>query len=133
MPPYGVFLKDGELRAVLEGDRLRVERFAIAGSGGRLTASGTLPLRPEDDAHLDWRAESFGILARPDLRLTVSGAGAARLAGRKVFLRGALRADRGYLELEQQRLPQLGDDVVIAGSPRPAAREPASVPVGLDV
>ena len=133
VPPYGVFLKDGELRAVLEGDRLRIARFSIGGSGGRFTASGTLPLRAQNGAHVDWRAENFGLLARPDLRLTVSGAGDARLADGRVSLGGALRADRGYLELEQERLPQLGDDVVIAGKPRAAARERARLPIGLDV
>ncbi len=134
MPPHGVFLKDGELRAVLEGDRLRITRFSIAGGGGRLTASGTLPLRPADaGAQLDWRAENFGLLARPDRRLVVSGAGEARLVERKVSLSGALRAERGYLELEQDRLPQLGEDVVIVGAPRASPRERARVPVALDV
>jgi translocation and assembly module TamB len=133
IPPYGVFLRDGELRAALEGDRLRVTRFSIAGSSGRLTASGTLPLRAQDGAHLDWRAESFGLLARPDLRLTVSGAGEARLEERRFSLSGALRAERGYLELRQDRLPQLGDDVVIVGQPRAPAGKSARVPLALDV
>ena len=134
VPPHGVFLKDGALRAVLEGDRLRVTRFSIAGSSGTFTASGTLPLRPaQGDAHLEWRAENFGLLARPDLRLAVSGSGEARLADRKVSLSGSLRADRGYLELKQDQLPQLGDDVVIVGKPRASAKERARVPVALDV
>jgi translocation and assembly module TamB len=133
IPPYGVFLRDGELRAALEGDRLRVTRFSIAGSSGRLTASGTLPLRAQVGAHLDWRAESFGLLARPDLRLTVSGAGEARLEERRFSLSGALRAERGYLELRQDRLPQLGDDVVIVGQPRAPAGKSARVPLALDV
>ncbi len=134
VPPYGIFLKDGELRATLEGDRLRITRFAIRGGEGELTASGTLPLRiGEDGARLEWRAENFGLLQRPDLRLAVSGAGEARLADKKVALSGTLRAERGYLELEQDRLPQLGDDVVIAGQPRAAQKERARVPVALDV
>jgi translocation and assembly module TamB len=82
---------------------------------------------------VDWRAESFGLLARPDLRLAVSGAGQARLAEGKVSLSGALRAERGYIELEQERLPQLGDDVVIAGTTRAAPRERARLPIGLEV
>jgi translocation and assembly module TamB len=134
MPPYGVFLKDGELRAVLEGDRVRITRFAIRGGEGRLTASGTLPLRGvEAGATLQWRAESFGLLERPDLRLTVSGAGEAQMVRNRVSLSGALRAERGYLELEQNRLPQLGDDVTIAGRPRAAPKERVRVPVALDV
>ena len=134
IPPYGVYLKDGELRAVLEGDRLRVTRFIVRGGEGELTASGALPLRiSEGEANLQWAAKGFQLLERPDLRLTVSGAGAAALAQGKVSLTGALRADRGYVELEQQRLPQLGDDVVIEGRTPKAARERARLPVALDV
>ncbi len=134
MPPYGIFLKDGEVRAALEGDRLRITRLSISGSGGELTASGVLPLRPSaGDAQLEWRAREFGLLARPDLRLTVSGDGEARLSKGKVSLSGALRADRGYLELEQDRLPQLGGDVVIEGQPRTASNERARLPVALDI
>jgi translocation and assembly module TamB len=134
VPPYGIFLADGELRATLEGDRLRITRFSIRGGEGRLTASGTLPLRTGGSgAKLEWRAENFGLLQRPDLRLIVSGAGEAQLADKKVALSGALRAERGYVELEQDRLPQLGDDVVIAGRSRAPQKERARVPVALDV
>ncbi len=134
VPPYGVFLADGELRAALEGDSLRITRFSIRGGEGQLTASGTLPLRSDaGGAKLEWRAENFGVLQRPDLRLTVSGAGEAQLADKKVALSGTLRAERGYLELEQDRLPALGDDVIIAGRPRAPQKERARVPVALDV
>lgn len=134
VPPYGVYLKNGELRAVLERDRVRVTSFSIEGNEGRLTASGALPLRfAEGAARVAWQAERFGLLERPDLRLTVSGAGEAQLSDGKVLLVGALRADRGLLELEQERLPRLGDDVVIIGQQRPAAKERPRVPVALDV
>jgi translocation and assembly module TamB len=134
VPPYGVFLKNGTLRAVLEGDTLRVEEFSIQGGEGRLTASGMLPLRlAQGDARVTWRAEKFGLLERPDLRLVVSGSGEAKIADKRVALSGALRAERGYLELEQERLPKLGDDVIIVGQSRAPAKERARVPVALDV
>ncbi|OGA66363.1 MAG: hypothetical protein A3G81_33365 [Betaproteobacteria bacterium RIFCSPLOWO2_12_FULL_65_14] len=134
VPPYGVYLKNGELRAVLEGDRLRVTRFSIEGNEGRLTASGSLPLRlSEGAARIAWQAERFGLLERPDLRLTVSGAGEAQLLDGKALLVGALRADRGFLELERERLPRLGDDVVIIGQQRAGPKERPRVPVALDV
>jgi translocation and assembly module TamB len=134
VPPYGVFLKEGALRAVLEADQLRITRFSIRGGEGQLTASGTLPLRiAAGGAKLEWRAENFGLLERPDLRLAVSGAGEAQLVEKRLALSGALRAERGYLELEQERLPQLGDDVVIVGQPRAPTKERARVPMALDV
>jgi translocation and assembly module TamB len=134
VPPYGVFLKNGTLRAALEADTLRVEEFSIQGGEGRLTASGTLPLRlAQGDARVTWRAEKFGLLERPDLRLVVSGSGEAKIADKRIALSGALRAERGYLELEQERLPKLGDDVIVVGQQRAPAKERARVPVALDV
>ena len=135
LPPLGVFLKNGQLRAALEGDTLRVTEFSIQGGEGRLTASGTLPLRlAKGGARLAWRAEKFGLLERPDLRLVVSGNGEAGIVEKRVSLSGSLRADRGYLELEQERLPKLGDDVVIVGQERGERRDKAArVPVALEL
>jgi translocation and assembly module TamB len=134
MPPLGVFLKNGQLRAALEGDSLRITQFSIQGGEGRLTASGSLPLQlAAGGARLAWRAEKFGLLERPDMRLAVSGSGEAALVDKRVSLSGSLRADRGYLELDQQRLPKLGDDVVIVGQEREERQKTARVPVALDL
>jgi translocation and assembly module TamB len=135
MPPLGVFLRNGALRATLEGDSLRVSELTIQGGEGRLTASGSLPLALAQGggARLAWRAERFGLLERPDLRLMVSGSGEAQLVDGRVSLGGALRADRGYLELEQDRLPKLGEDVVIVGQERAPQEKSARVPLALDL
>ena len=133
-PPLGVYLKGGELRAALEKDVLRVEQFSIQGGEGKLTASGTLPLRmAEGGARLSWRAEKFGLLQRPNMRLVASGEGEAQVADKRLSLTGSLRADRGYFELDQGRMPKLGEDIVIVGQKPAAAREPAKVPVALDL
>lgn len=132
-PPYGVYLRDGVMRAVLEGDRLRLEEFSIRGGEGRLVASGSVPLRVADgEAQIDWKAERLRLLERPDMRLTVSGGGEARFDGKRLSLTGDLRADRGYLEFEHERLPQLGDDVVIAGAPRSPGNG-TRLPIALDL
>jgi len=134
MPPHGVFLKNGRLRAALERDTLRVTEFSIEGGEGRFTANGTLPLSlAKGGARVAWRAERFGLLERPDLRLVVSGNGDAQLIDKRIALSGSLHADRGYLELDQERLPKLGDDVVIVGEDRGPARKAARVPVALDL
>lgn len=135
LPPLGVFLRNGALRATLEDDSLRVSELSIQGGEGRLTASGTLPLAlvQGGGARLAWRAERFGLLERPDLRLAVSGSGEAQLVDGRISLSGALRADRGYLELEQDRLPKLGEDVVIVGQERAAQEKTARVPLALDL
>src|SRR4051812_2246524 len=133
-PPLGVYLKGGALKAVLEKDVLRVEQFSIQGGEGKLTATGTLPLRlAEGGARLSWRAEKFALLQRPDMRLVASGSGEAQIVEKRLSLSGSLRADRGYIELDKGRMPKLGEDVVIVGEKSAAPREAAKVPVGLDL
>jgi translocation and assembly module TamB len=133
-PPLGVYLKGGELRAALEKDVLRVEQFSIQGGEGKLTASGTLPLRlAEGGARLSWRAEKFALLQRPDMNLVASGSGEAQIVEKRLSLSGSLRGDRGYFELAQGRMPKLGEDVVIVGEKAAGPREAAKVPVALDL
>jgi translocation and assembly module TamB len=133
-PPLGVYLKGGELRAALEKDVLRVEQFSIQGGDGKLTATGTLPLRfAEGGARLSWRAEKFVLLQRPDMRLVASGNGEAQIVEKRLSLSGSLRADRGYFELDKGRMPKLGEDVVIVGEKSAGPREAAKVPVALDL
>jgi translocation and assembly module TamB len=129
LPAEGVELKGGTLKATLTQREVRVESFSIRGGEGVFTAQGTLARTGFDEASLDWRAEKFAALARPDRRLIVSGKGNAALRGGKLAFTGALRADEGVFELETTTLPKLGSDVVIVGrDPRsePAAPAPAS-------
>lgn len=134
MPRYGVHLKNGKLNVELDGQRLRVAEFSIQGGAGAFTASGSLPLSlKEGGGELAWSAREFSVLERPDLRLAVSGEGAAGLDGGRVSLTGRVRADRGHLRIERDRLPTLGEDVVIVGAPRKPPSAPARLPVSLDI
>ncbi|HZE59924.1 MAG TPA: translocation/assembly module TamB domain-containing protein [Burkholderiales bacterium] len=133
-PPYGVYLKAGELRARVEGDTLRVERFSVQAGEGSFTAAGTLPLRlAGGNAKLTWQTKNFSLLERPDLRLVASGQGEAGFDGQRLLLSGELRAERGHLEIERDRIPRLGDDVVVAGQPRAVPKEKAPLPVDLNI
>jgi len=133
-PPYGVYLKNGELRARLEGDRLRVERFSIQAGEGTFTANGTLPLRlTEGAANLVWQAKNFAVLERPDMRLVATGQGEAGFDGKRLLIAGELHAERGHLEIERDRIPKLGEDVVIVGEPRKQDAPKAPLPVHLNV
>jgi translocation and assembly module TamB len=133
LPPYGVYLKAGELRARLDGDSLVVERFSVQAGEGRFTASGTLPLRMENSqARVTWQAANFSVLERPDLRLVASGEGTAGFDGKRLSIGGELRAERGHFELET-RMPKLGDDVIIAGQTRPPPRSRTALPVQLNI
>jgi translocation and assembly module TamB len=121
LPGEGIDLKGGVLKATLTQREVRIESFSIRGGDGVLTAQGTLARSGFDEASLDWRAEKFAALSRPDRRLIVSGKGNAALRSGKLAFTGALRADEGLFELATTTLPTLGDDVVIVGRQNPAA------------
>ena len=133
LPPWGVALKDGTLKATLEGDALRLDSFSIAGDkGGRFSASGTLPLGPDGTAQLAWRAEKLHALSRPDRRLVVSGEGEMSWDGKRAALKGDLRAEHGHFEFERT-LPTLGDDVVVAGREPPRPKGSLKLPLALEL
>jgi translocation and assembly module TamB len=133
VPQYGIALRDGRVRARLEGERLVLEALSIRGPEGELTASGTLAAGGEG-AKLAWRADALRIFNRPDRRLVVTGAGTAALSQTKLALRGELRADEGYIEFAPEAAGRLGDDVVIVGrtAPEQRARQRA-LPLDVDM
>ncbi|HEV3007951.1 MAG TPA: translocation/assembly module TamB domain-containing protein [Burkholderiales bacterium] len=133
LPAYGVALKEGSLSATLDGNHLRLESLAARGGEGRFSASGTLPLGLAGTARIAWRAEKLTVLDRPDMRLVASGEGEASYDGKRVSLTGDLRADRGHFELARERLPALGEDVVVLGRPAPPRKGRMRLPLALDL
>jgi len=123
LPAEGIDLKGGTLRAMLTQREIRVESFAIKGGEGVFHAQGTLARAGFNEASVDWRAEQFTVLGRPDRRLVVSGKGNAALKGGKLAFTGAMRAHEGLFELAATELPTLGEDVVIVGRERRAPTE----------
>lgn len=117
LPAEGIDLKGGTLRASLTPREVRVDSFSIRGGDGMLSASGTLARTGFDEASVDWRAEQFMVLGRPDRRLVVTGKGNAALKSGKLAFTGNVRANEGLFELAQSELPALGDDVVVTGRP----------------
>jgi translocation and assembly module TamB len=117
LPAEGVAYTQGSLEATVTREMIRLDKFSIRGAEGTLTAQGTLARLGFNEASVDWRAQRFTALARPDRRLVVSGRGNARLDAGKVSLTGQLSADEGRFEIGGTSLPQLGDDVVIVGRP----------------
>ena len=132
-PAYGVILKEGKLIALLDGEQLRLESLTAQGREGSLSAKGTVPLALAG-ARLAWRADKLTLLHRPDMRLVASGEGEASYDGKRVTLTGDLRAERGHFEIARERLPRLGEDVVVLGDPelRRAEGRP-KLPLTLDV
>jgi translocation and assembly module TamB len=133
-PPYGIYLREGRLRADIEHDVIRVTEFVILGGDGSFGASGTLPLRmASGGARLEWNAQKFRMLNRPDRRLVASGKGVATYDGKKFGLTGELRADSGHFDFSADRLPQLADDIVVVGQRREVRAKEARLPIDLEM
>jgi translocation and assembly module TamB len=139
-PQYGVYLKDGRLRAHLSDDNVTVSELSLTAGDGRFLASGTMPSVMSSNAAagtVTWSAEKFALFNRPDTQLVLSGAGTLAIKDKIVTLAGAIKADRGYFELPPTRPDALGDDVVVRGRERARAdvasqRIPFAVDVELD-
>ncbi|HEV7802880.1 MAG TPA: translocation/assembly module TamB domain-containing protein [Burkholderiales bacterium] len=140
LPAEGIDLKRGTLRAQLTQREVRVESFSIYGGEGVFSAQGTLARSGFNEASVDWRAERFTVLARPDRRLVATGKGNAALRAGKLAFTGAVKANEGLFELSTVTLPTLGDDVVVVGRTSARAEIPqagrlprASVDVAIDL
>jgi len=133
LPPQGIDLRDGTLRATLQSNQVDVRQFVIHGGAGTLTAQGRLALTEGQRASLDWKAERLMVLARPDRRLVVTGNGNASLERGKLALGGKLYANEGYFQFTETTLPALGPDVIVAGRKPRAEEAPTLSRAALDL
>ena len=137
----GIEFSQGSLRASLNGQRLDIDSFSIkgasgaGGTGGQLNLKGFVLWPPAQDnaaapatstlmrlrMELDAEAQALRVSARADRRLAVSGKLTARLAGARLVVRGALKADQALFVLPEDAAPTLGEDVVVRSSARPSA------------
>ena len=150
----GVDLRDGRLRATLQGTRLDITEIFLQGgegsttrilgpsgnltaapkSGGTLKGSGFIaydPLAPEDRSGLrmDLRAvaDHLQVLVRADRQLSVSGTLQAALDDGQFKLDGDLTVDRAAIILADDSAPSLGSDVhITSAATRKAAQEKAA-------
>lgn len=144
----GVDLKDGYLRATLQGSRINITDIYLQGgegsstritgqsgnlteapkSGGTLKGSGVIeydPLAPEGSSGLrmDLRAvaDHLQVLVRADRQLSVSGDLKALLEQGQFTLDGKLTIDRAAIILASDSAPSLG---MTCTSPRPLPARP---------
>ncbi len=142
----GIELRDGRLRASLDGQRLNITEFSLRGAptaantttaipsndGGSLNATGNVRWNNTAPAGIQMdiqaQAKTLRISARADRRLTVSGNLQATLAQGKLALQGALRADQALFILPDETAPTLGSDVVVRKRTTTTA-QPTAAPV----
>lgn len=112
----GVRLQNGELRAQLGGDQLRVERLTFQGRQGSAAASGFVRFAdgaPTMDLRLNM--ERLEALSRPDRTLIMSGQASLVRDASRFALEGKFRADRALIEFAPQGTPTISDDVIVLG------------------
>ena len=139
----GIELKDGRLRARLQGQRLLLDELSLQGGaasrarisgpagnlstvsseaardGGELRLSGELRWDPataeQSGIAMDLQAQlrALRVLVRSDRQVTVSGQVRAGMNQGQIQVRGALTTDRGVIILPDETAPTLGTDVAI--------------------
>ena len=131
-PAAGVALREGRLRARLTPRLLHVDVLSFAAAKGEVRAQGDVPL-DDSPAVLAWQADQLRVLDRPDRNLEVTGKGDASFAAGRLALRGALHADRGYLEVPRVQQSRLGQDVIVLGRGLPSESARGSARFELDL
>ena len=111
---HGVFLKDGVLEAEFTPRGVRLQEFRINAGEGNFRMSGEYRFE-RDTLMLQWAAQQAAAVQMPDLLVVASGAGTLQASQRRVTFTGALRADKGRVELRELGTSSLGDDVVVVG------------------
>jgi len=119
----GIELRNGRLRAQLQGDRLLVTEFTLRGAGERDTG-GTLVGSGEatwaggaPQLRATARLTRLRASIRSDRQLTVSGQLTARLDAAGANIEGRLKVDQARIVLPEENKPKLGDDVVVRNAP----------------
>ena len=150
LPEQGLHLRNGELAAELDNNRLRVSRLTFAselskpprtlqlalgedmarfGEPGHLDVSGELRIdrdQSAESAFLDFRLDRLGAWQQPDQWIAASGSGRLTWQDGTLGVRGNIGVDAGYWQLAPAGVPRLSDDVVIKrpGAPAPARPRP---------
>ncbi|WEE76892.1 translocation/assembly module TamB domain-containing protein [Comamonas testosteroni] len=146
----GVDLRDGILRAKLQGTRLDITELRLKGGKGSqariLGYSGNLTRAPEDGGqltgtgyaqftppgtgsesglsmNLQAKASKLQVLVRADRQVSVSGDLQARLEQGQFTLRGDLSVDRASIILPEESAPSLDKDVVVRSAASRKAEE----------
>lgn len=146
----GVDLRDGILRAKLQGTRLDITELRLKGGkgsqarilgysgnltrapedGGQLTGSGYAQFTPPGTGaesglsmNLQAKASKLQVLVRADRQVSVSGDLQARLEKGQFTLRGDLTVDRASIILPEESAPSLDKDVVVRSAASRKAEE----------
>lgn len=136
-PEQGLRLRNGQLRAVLAGDTLQLQRFAFEGNSGRATIDGNVRFAGGEAAmNLKLVADHLEALSRPDRTVIVSGQASVVRDASRFVVEGNFTANRALIEFAPQDRPTLSDDIVVLGrgeQQAPPPKKDAGVPLTIDL
>lgn len=133
LPELGLKLEDGRFAAELVDQTLVLKTLYLRGGAGHLDGDGRLALSADrPDLQLTLRATQLEVLSRPDRLLIVSGSGRVAVIDRKIEIAGALKADRGLIDLPRGDTPTPSRDVIVLGR-EPAANQARPYALRLDL
>jgi translocation and assembly module TamB len=115
----GVRVHGGELLAVLDGERGRIERLTARAGDGQLRAQGEARFGADPQARIQVTAERFRALGRVDRLVDVSGQATLDLQRQRVAIEGRFRVDQGLVDLGRGEAPELSRDVRVVDGPTP--------------
>jgi len=95
--------------------RLPVDELTATAGHLRITGEIDLggPAQASQRGRFEFTADRLPLLQRSDRWLIVSGEGKAGLQGMALDVQAQLRADAGYIAIEDMPAPSLGDDVIV--------------------
>jgi translocation and assembly module TamB len=133
---HGVKLRDGVLRAQLQGDQLRLQTLRFAGPQGHADISGQVRFAgSEATMQLKLDANKLELMSRPDRTVVVTGQATAVRDARRFDVTGRFRADRANIALAPLDRPTMSDDVIVLGraSNGKARTQNSATPFTLDI
>ncbi len=118
----GINLQQGVLDADFTGNSLMLRKLQFAGTSGLASVSGPVVVNDGKlTANLAMHAAQFGVYARSDRQLVISGDAKLDLLEKRAQLVGNVIVDRGFFDIGRAGTPQLSDDVIVTGRTQPAA------------
>ena len=112
----GIKLRNGVLRAQLQGDRLLLKQLAFEGEQGTLKVQGEARFasaRPT--VQMTLTLDKLLALSSPERLLVLSGDSNITLDDKQLKIGGKFKAERAIFELPSESGPTISDDVVVLG------------------
>ncbi|MGV8891776.1 MAG: translocation/assembly module TamB domain-containing protein [Burkholderiaceae bacterium] len=130
----GIKLRNGVLRAQLQGDRLLLKQLAFEGEQGTLNVRGEARFaNAQPSVQMTLTLDQLLALSSPERLLVLSGESDITLDDKQLKIGGKFKAERAIFELPSESGPTISDDVVVLGRESKGGKAGKSLPLRVDV